>query len=202
MKTTLIYPVRYRYNSKPETYLAGDNKFEKYDSESVLFPINHVISGLVENESDIDVILVQTYSESRNTDAYVEDAKKEIAKKLETHNAEITYTTVKVPFASSKLEMAEAYTRIRNSISPDSNIFTDLTFGPKYMPLIMFCVLNYAEKYLNCEIQKIYYGFYEGKEGSPSYIVDFTTLYLLNSFGIMFDGSKSNFDSFAENILK
>lgn len=202
MKTTLIYPIRYRFNSTPSTYLPGDNEFEIYDPEPVLYPIDHVITGLVDTASEIEVILVQTCSESRNTDDYVEEAKKEIGNKLESHSRKINFKTIRTPFASTRAELSEAYKKIRDSISPNSNISADLTYGPKYMPLIMFCILNYAEKYLNCEIQKIYYGFFEGKKECPSYIVDFTTLYLLNSFGIMFDGSKSSFDSFAENILK
>lgn len=202
MKTTLIYPIRYRFNSTPATYLPGDNEFEIYDSEPVLYPIDHVVAGLVEPANEIEAILVQTCSDERNTDNYVKEAEREIRNKFEGQNRKITFKVIRTPFASNRAELSDVYMKIRASISPNSSIFADLTYGPKYMPLIMFCVLNYAEKFLNCEIQKIYYGFFEGKKECPSYIVDFTTLYLLNSFGIMFDGSKSNFDSFAENILK
>lgn len=202
MKATLIYPIRYRFKSEKAVYLPGDSQFELYDQEPVFYPINHIIKGLVNSSDEIEVILVQTISETRTTDEYVDDAKKEIYEKLSSCNENIKFKIVKVPFASTKEGLGEAYKKIRSSITPNSNIYADLTFGAKYMPLILFCVFNYAEKYLSCEIKKLYYGFYEGDNSTPNYIVDFTTLYLLNNFGIMFDGTRSSFDSFSDTILK
>ena len=202
MKTTIIYPIRYRYNSNKEQYLEGDNSFAKYDPSPVYYPASHIISGEVEEDDDTEVLFIQTCSDSRETDRFVSEAKQEITEKLGYLGDLLKIKTVKVPFAYSKEGLSKVYQAIRDNIAPNSKIIADLTFGAKYMPSILFCVLNYAEKYLNCEIKKIVYGFYEGDKSIPSYIVDFTTLYLLNTFGVMFDGSKATFDSFADKILK
>ena len=70
------------------------------------------------------------------------------------------------------------------------------------MTAAFFCVLNYAEKYLECTVSRLIYGLFDTRKENPGTMVDFTTLYLLNSFGAMFDGSKASFDTFVGNILK
>ena len=201
MKTTIIYPVRYRYNSKPAQYLEGDNNFEKYDPAPVYYAMNHVIAGLVDPDSEIDVLLVETCSEGRNTADEVKIAREEVLDKLGGFGERLHISVIQVPFASTKAALADVYQKVRSSIPAGSKIFVDLTYGSKYIPLIMFCVLNYAEKYLDCEVQKIFYGFFEPGD-TPKYIVDFTMLYLLNNFGLMFDGSRESFDEFSGKLLK
>ena len=46
------------------------------------------------------------------------------------------------------------------------------------------------------------YGLYNNNKNGFGEMIDFTTLYVLNTFGAIFDGSKTIFDSFCERLLK
>ena len=201
MKITLIYPLRYRMNLKKTKYLPGENDFEEYIDEEMVFPLNHIIRGLIEAESSIEVILVKTVSPERNSNEAEAEAREEIKRILTDRSQDINFKVIETPYASKKKMLGKIYKDIIKVITPGSIIFADMTFGAKYMPLILFCVLNYAEKYLSCEIGRIFYGLFDSIRDNPGVIVDFTTLYLLNSFGTMFDGSKKSFDEFSGRIL-
>lgn len=202
MKKTIVYPIRFSIRHDKIIYHAGENEFEEYINEKMTFPLDHVILNDISEEDDICAILVETIHPERNTDEFVAEAKEEISNTLSGHCKSIEFKVVKIPYASKKEELGHIYKSLCKEIVPNSNIFVDFTFGPKYLPLILFCVLNYAEKYLECTINRLIYGLFDTRRENPGTMVDFTTLYLLNSFGAMFDGSKSSFDTFVGKILK
>lgn len=202
MKKTIIYPIRFRIRHDKTIYNAGENEFEEYVSEKMTFPLNHVIQNDVSKDDEICVLLVRTDHPERETKKYAEEAKEEISNILSGHCKSIEFKDITTPYASTKEELGQIYKSLCKEIVPASNVFVDFTFGPKYMPLILFCVLNYAEKYMNCTISRLIYGLFDTRRENSGTMVDFTTLYLLNTFGAMFDGSKSSFDTFVGKILK
>ena len=202
MKITLIYPLRFRLNFEKTKYKPGENKFNNYIDEFVVFPINHVLADFIPEKSLVEVILIETLAPNRNTSTIIEEAKEEISGKLEKLKAEYIFKIIEAPYADTKNRLANIYENLCANISSKSKILIDMTYGPKYMPLVLFCVLNYAEKYLDCEIVKIYYGLFDNIKGNNGTMVDFTPLYLLNTFGTIFDGAKESFDNFSTNILK
>ena len=202
MKKTIVYPIRFSINHKKTIYKTGENEFKEYINQKMIFPLNHVILNYIEEDDEVCVLLVETIHPDRNTEEFVSDAKEEINATLLGHCKSVEYKNIKTPYASTKEELGQIYKSLCEAISPNSNVFVDFTFGPKYMPLILFCVLNYVEKYLECSISKLIYGLFDTKKEDPGTMVDFTTLYLLNTFGAMFDGSKSSFDTFVGKILE
>lgn len=202
MKKTIIYPIRITINHVKTIYHTGENEFKKYLNEKVTFPLNHVILNDIAEDDEISVLLVETMHPERETEKFAAEAKDEIISILSGHCKSIEFKDIKIPYASTKEQLGQIYKSLCAEIVPASNVLVDFTFGIKYMPLILFCVLNYAEKYLDCTISRLIYGLLDTKKGNPGTMVDFTTLYLLNSFGAMFDGSKSSFDAFVGKILK
>lgn len=202
MKITLIYPVWYSLNLEKTKFKPTSDSGEPYLDEKVCFPMNHIVRNLVSKDDDVDILLIKTESASRNTDSNVIQAKEEITNILNGYCRSLNFKTINAPYASSPKELGQIYLDTCGMIAPESRIHADLTFGAKYMPLILFCVLNYAEKYLDCDVSHILYGLFDNHRGNEGTMVDFTGLYLLNTFGAIFDGSKENFDDFAHNLLK
>ena len=201
MKSTIILPLRFRWNLKKTKYKQGDNDFPCYIEKEVVFPISQIIDGLIEEHSETEVILVRTTSEERLTDRFVDEAKNDILEALSKKRGDVSFKIIDAPYSSERSYLGSLYRGLCESISSDTNIYVDLTYGPKYMPLVLFCALNYAEKYLNCNIKRIVYGLFDNKKERAGVIGDFTPLYLLNTMGTMFDGSKDSFDMFAKTIL-
>ena len=202
MKKTIIYPLRFSFGLKKTKYIPGENKFKEYLDENLTFPLNHIISNDLNSEDIVTVLLVKTVSEKRNIESIVNEAKKEITRVLSGHCAEIRIKEIAAPYSSRKEELGQIYKSLCENTEPESNVYVDFTYGPKYMPVLLFCALNYAEKYLNCTVNRLIYGLFDTNKDEHGTMVDFTTLYLLNSFGAMFDGSKNSFDTFVGNILK
>ena len=202
MKKTIVYPIRFSIRHDKTIYYAGENEFREYINEKMTFPLNHVVLNDIGEDDEISVLLVETIHPERNTEEFVAEAQDEISSILSGHCKSFDFKVIKIPYASKKEELGQIYRSLCKEIVPSSNICVDFTFGPKYLPLLLFCVLNYAEKYLECSISRLIYGLFDTRRENPGTMVDFTTLYLLNSFGAMFDGSKSSFDTFVGKILK
>ena len=201
MKNTVILPLRYRWNLKKTTFRKGENDFIEYQEKEFIFPISHILSGIISDDSETDVILIRTTSEYRKTEQFADEAKEELNSVLSGRCKHINYKVIDAPYSSTKNELGMIYRKLCNEISPETNIYADLTFGPKYMPLVVFCALNYAEKYSDCNIKRVLYGLFDGQKDNKGTIVDFTSLYLLNTFGAMFDGSKESFDAFTKSLI-
>lgn len=201
MDITLIYLLRIRMKLEITKYLPVDNNFKSYIDKKVIFPLNHIIQGEISLDDNVNVILIETTSPERNTIKFVDEAKSEIISLLQGKCKNLTFDIVKAPYTSSRLELGNIYKNLCSAIKPNSAIYADVTFGPKYLPIITFCSLNYSEKYLGCEVRQLLYGLFDENKTKRAEISDFTTLYLLNSFGSIFNGSKESFDSFANTLL-
>lgn len=201
MKNTIILPLRYRWNLKKTTFRKGENDFMNYQDGEFVFAISHILSGIIAEDSETDVILIRTTSEYRETEQFVDEAKEELNSVLSGRCKQINYKVIDAPYSSTRKELGMIYRKLCNEIAPETNIYADLTFGPKYMPLVVFCALNYAEKYSDCNIKSVLYGLFDGQKDNKGTIVDFTSLYLLNTFGAMFDGSKESFDAFTKSLI-
>lgn len=201
MNITLIYALKYRLKTNPEKYDIGENTFNGYLDEEVSYPMNHIIQAELSKEDDVNIILVETVFPDENTDDNVALAKEEITRIIDGHCRSYKFTIVSSSLASTKKELNQLYLDLISSIDSNSFVYTDVTYGPKYIPIIFFCTLNYAEKYLKCSIKQLLYGRHDHTNNTGT-ILDFTSLYLLNTFGSIFDGSKESFDRFTSNLIK
>ena len=73
--------------------------------------------------------------------------------------------------------------RLIEEIETGAHILVDITYGPKDLPIVIFSALNFAEKFLKCEIDNIVYGqaAFEGDKVVGSVICDMIPLYCLSS---------------------
>jgi hypothetical protein len=77
----------------------------------------------------------------------------------------------------------ENIVKIVDEIDDKTHIIADITYGPKDLPIVLFSAMNFAEKFLECEIENIIYGQAVFKDGKPTdtKICDMVPLYYLNS---------------------
>ena len=86
----------------------------------------------------------------------------------------------------------------------NSQIYADITFGPKPLPMILMCALSFAEKFLNCDVKSVIYGkvnFDDNNKVTSPELYDVTSLYYLNNLTnsmIAADGkeARQNLDEF------
>ncbi len=162
-------------------YTGTGNVNSKY-KKPVIFPINAILAENIQKNDKIKVILLRTHhfgNKGKNSGLFMEE--------LDAINVEIcakiTYETLDSDFVETKDNHEQRLKAMLNKIETGSQIFSDITYGPKPLPMILMCVLSFAEKFLQCDIKNIVYGkvnFVDGKAENPE-LYDITSLYYLNN---------------------
>ena len=166
-------------------YPVDGNSFIEYENE-VYYAINAVLAKTMKSDDDVKVILLETKAGekagSKNAQLFMNELN-EINSKV---NANVTYEVIPSDFITSKDKFNDLYLKLIKNFSYEAELYADITFGPKSLPLLIFSAMQFGEKFFDCSIGNVIYLKAEFKnnvliEGSQL-ICDYTPLYLLNSF--------------------
>lgn len=155
-------------------------------NEPIYFAVNSALANNLQKDDDVKVILIGT---TRVDDCVKENAQKfmEELRHFNTVGANIREAVITRPFDESKTNFHELYENILDQLEEDAELYVDITFGPKTPVLLIFNVLQFAEKFFNCSIGNIVYSKVLFQKGSSEVIpgsemiYDITPLYMLNS---------------------
>ena len=156
MKKILIYNIPMQVKQRC-VYENGVRNVE-LSSEAFYFPINAYLAKNLTAEDDLKVILLVKRDGLEREIAAEELCKQELNQINETIGAHLEYKTLSTQFDQSKLVHDQLFSALIDEIENSSTILWDMTFGPKDEPLVVFSVLNFADKFLECEIEHIFYG--------------------------------------------
>jgi hypothetical protein len=157
-------------------------------TEKVWFPINAILADKLKTDDEVKVVLLITNTDNDNSLINVQKFKDELNKISETINAKISYEIIESTFEETKDVHEKRVRDMISKIENDSDIYADITFGQKPLPMLLMCVLTFAEKFCNADIKKVIYGkveFVKHSDGedypeNPA-IYDVTSLYYLNN---------------------
>jgi hypothetical protein len=149
------------------------------------YPINSFLSKTLKSDDELKIILLVKKDGNEFYERNIEEYKKEI----ECISSEVGINTVceviDTDFSQKKEIHEQLMGKIVDEIDEKSHISIDITYGPKDLPIVLFSALNFAEKFLKCEIDNIFYGQAEfdkeNDEVMSSVICDMTPLYYLSS---------------------
>ena len=164
--------------------------------EPVYFAINSALANNLQKDDDVKVILVGTTRE----DDYVQENAKKFMEELHYFNkvgAKIREAVISRTFDESKTNFHELYEKLLDELEDDAELYVDITFGPKTPVLLIFNVLQFAEKFFNCSIGNIVYSKVIFKPGTSEVIpgsemiYDITPLYMLSGITNIIECSDS-----------
>ena len=162
-------------------YKSSDLTLPTVDSP-VLYPINAFLGKTISKDDEIKVVLLVKNDEQKqgkkNATAFIEELLN-----LNTVDAKIEYKIIESDFSEEQSVQNYLMSKIVDEIDDNSHILCDITYGPKDLPIVLFAALNFAEKYLHCDIDNILYGqavFVNGKP-TDTKLCDMSPLYYLNS---------------------
>lgn len=173
MKKTVIVDI-------PMTQKINRNVYDQKFS----FPIAAFLSRQMKPEDEINCILLTKHSAYSMSMERVELFKEEMDLANEGTDAKISYHVIESEFEEEREVHEKLMAEIIRNIEDDSHILADITFGPKDVPIIVFAVLNFAEKFLGCEVDNIIYGqgfFDKNNEFVGGKICELIPLYSLSS---------------------
>jgi hypothetical protein len=168
---------------KPSKYKVSGNSTIEFDGE-VIFPINGVLARTLNKNDNIKVVLLKKDDINGNSDRNVGEFMRELNLINKDVGAIIDYKVLSTPHDESREIQEKLLKDMVNEFSDDAAVYVDITYGTKSLPIIVFSVLNFAEKFFNADIKNIVYGKVDfDKNGNPinPELFDMTPLFYLNS---------------------
>ena len=160
------------------------NSLIEYSGETY-YAINSVLAQTLKSEDNVKVILLETNAGDKAGEKNAQLFKDEL-NELNKCGASISYEIITSEFVNSKSKYKELYKQLVSSFIEEAELYADITFGVKTLPILILNALQFGEKFFDCSIGNVIYlksEFKEGKviEGSQC-IYDITPLYMLGSF--------------------
>jgi hypothetical protein len=148
-------PMKKELNSL--NYKVDGNPAVEYDGE-VIFPVNAVLAKTMKKGEKVRIVLLSKDDVEGNSAINAGMFQKELNEINRTIGADIEYTTLASKFVETR-DVHEGLLRdMIAKLEDGAEIIGDVTYGPKPLPIIMFAVMNFAEKFFNAKIQNIVYG--------------------------------------------
>ena len=160
------------------------NSFIEYPGETY-YAINSVLAQTMKSDDEIKFVLIQTRGGDNAGPQNIVRFMDEI-ESLNTCGANLSYEVIASEFVENKDKFKTLYTKLIKTLESEAELYADITFGPKSLPLLVFSTMQFGEKFFDCSVGNVIYLKGEFKnnqfvEGSQM-IYDFTPLYMLNSF--------------------
>lgn len=182
MKKTIICNITMQQNNQKCVYQSDDLSLPSSNRE-VYYPINAYLEKTLAKYDEVKVLLLIKKDAHGNYQENVEEFVTEINEINKEIGAKIEIKYLETDFTEKKSVHEQLMSRIINEIEDGSHILADITYGPKDLPIVLFAALNFADKFLDCEIDNIIYGFASFVDGKPTdtKLCDMIPLYYLNN---------------------
>lgn len=170
-------------------YKVDGNAAIEYDGE-VVFPVNSVLARIMKRGEKVKVILLSKVDIDGNSALNAGMFQKELNEINRNIGAVIEYTTLSTPFEETRDVHEMLLKDMVSKLEQSAEILCDVTYGPKPLPIVMFTVMNFAEKFFKAKILNIVYGkvdfVVDGRNTGKTIpinpvLYDLTPLYYLNS---------------------
>lgn len=178
---------------KPDAvdYSLGGNTTCFYTTP-VMYPINAILADKLKPNDEVKVVLLKTKTVDQEKNYQSATNVADFIGELGTINtsigATLSYEELESDFSETKENFQHRMRSMLNKVEPDCELFADITYGPKPLPMILMCTFNFAEKFFNADIRNIVYGkveFVQEADGKETVrhpeLYDVVSLYYLNN---------------------
>ena len=147
------------------------------------YPINSLLSQTATEDDELKIILLIKKDKNLFYEKNTADCKQEIEEICKATGTKAKFVTIDTDFNQDKENHEQLMKRLVDEIDTEAHIMVDITYGPKDLPIVIFSAINFAEKFLRCEIDNIVYGQATFKDNKVvgSVICDMIPLYCLSS---------------------
>ena len=182
MKKIIICNIPMREYIANTVYSSDDSSLPVSD-KPYRYPINSLLSQTVNVEDELKIILLIKKDGNTYYEKNTADYKQEIEEICRTTGAKADFVLIDTAFSQEKENHEKLMKRLVDEVDTGAHIMVDITYGPKDLPIVIFSALNFAEKFLKCEIDNIVYGQAAFKDDKVvgSTICDMIPLYCLSS---------------------
>lgn len=182
MKRTVICNIPIQENIKSVVQISNDSSLPVSD-KPFIYPIVSYLSQITKDEDEFKIILLVKKDGEHSYAQYVDIFKSEMESFSDSIGAGTEYVVIDTDYDQNITVHEQLMGKLVDEIETDSHVFVDITYGPKDLPIVVFAALNFAERFLNCEIDNIVYGkaVFRDNKAISSEIFDMIPLYCLSS---------------------
>ena len=161
-----------------------NDSLTEYSGETY-YAINSVLSNSIEKGDNIKVVLLETNAGAqagkKNAQLFIDELNG-----FNTAGANISYEIITSEFINDKAKYKELYKKLVNNFTEGAELYADITFGIKTLPILILNAMQFGEKFFDCTIGNVIYLRTEFKDGvivdGSQCIFDLTPLYMLSTF--------------------
>ena len=186
MKKLVFVDIPMYPKSKLNFFNTGNVK-SKYN-ENVLYPVNAVFADSLKENDQLKIILLKSITGDEKVDAQTENNvqifKDELDAAVKGKNVKVEYCDLNSDFDESKETFEVTFKKMVSELEDNVELYADITFGPKLIPMMIFCVFNFAERFFNTHVRGLYYGKAMHNENNNAYngeLFDVCPMYQLNN---------------------
>ena len=161
-----------------------NDSLTEYSGETY-YAINSVLSNSIEKGDSIKVVLLETNAGAqagkKNAQLFIDELNS-----FNTAGANISYEIITSEFINDKAKYKELYKKLVSNFTEGAELYADITFGIKTLPILILNAMQFGEKFFDCTIGNVIYLKTEFKDGvivdGSQCIFDLTPLYMLSTF--------------------
>ena len=182
MKKIIICNIPMKEDTHKCRYQSEDLSLPTSEKE-VVYPINAFLEKTLSAEDELKVILLVKKDQYGHYEKNTEDFKTEFLDANKEIGAKYEFKVIDTEFSEEKAIHEQLMSRIVDELEDNAHILSDITYGPKDLPIVLFSALNFAEKFLGCDIDNIIYGQANFVDQKPvnTKIWDMVPLFYLNT---------------------
>ena len=152
-------PMKELSESRDKLCYGGTGNTNCTFGEKVYFPINALLaSGEIKKDDEVKVVLLKTVTEKGNAETNAALLKSELDSINKKIGAKITYTELNTNFVETKDIHEKRMRAMLSEFEEGAELYADITFGQKPIPMMLMCAMNFGEKFFNTDIKKVVYG--------------------------------------------
>ena len=161
-----------------------NDSLTEYSGETY-YAINSVLSNSIEKGDNIKVVLLETNAGAqagkKNAQLFIDELNS-----FNAAGANISYEIITSEFINDKAKYKELYKKLVSNFTEGAELYADITFGIKTLPILILNAMQFGEKFFDCTIGNVIYLKTEFKDGvivdGSQCIFDLTPLYMLSTF--------------------
>lgn len=140
-----------------------NDSLTEYPGETY-YAINSVLSNSIEKGDNIKVVLLETNAGAqagkKNAQLFIDELNS-----FNTAGANISYEIITSEFINDKAKYKDLYKKLVNNFTEGAELYADITFGIKTLPILILNAMQFGEKFFDCTIGNVIYLKTEFKDG-------------------------------------
>lgn len=182
MKKIAICIITQRELIKPIQHICDDASLP-LPACPVIYPINSYLAATNTNGDELKILLLYKSDLGKRCDDNIATFRAEFNSLCANSYTHVEIKPLEIPADLHMETISKVFSKIAKEIDTGTTIVADITYGPKDIPILLFAMLSFANKQLECTIEHILYRrvYFRQETPSDAVLCDYAPLLYLSA---------------------